>query len=277
MVTTFNAAGYEQYGRKMLETFLRHWPVEVTVYVYAEGFSPDITDQRIIYRDLLADSPELVAFKSRHQNNPAAHGDLLRYRWEFYTKSKIPWFKIRRVGWGMGSNWDAVRFSHKSFSIFAAAERCTADILFWVDGDSLFFADIPLDFLESLVPPGVMLSYLAREDYTECGFVAYNLTHPAIRSFLAQFKELYTNDTLFDQREYHDSYLFDVVRRHFEKLGNKTYDIAEGLGCQSRHVLINSRLGRYMDHLKGDRKIEKKSYAEDLVAPRKERYWKEQA
>ena len=274
-VTTFNATGYEQYGRKMLETFLRHWPAEIPIYVYAEGFTPDVLSERIIYRDLLDDCPGLVAFKARHEHNSAAHGNQLRRRWKFYRKPDKPWFRIRRIAVGMGSNWDAVRFSHKSFSIFAAAGRCTADILFWVDGDTLFFDDIPVEFLESLIPPGVLVSYLARKDYSECGFVGYNLRHPAIRKFFAQFEKLYTKDTLFKEREFHDSFLFDIVRKRFERRGCQTCDIAEGIGFRSRHVLINSKLGKYMDHLKGDRKIDKMSYTDDLIITRDEDYWNE--
>jgi hypothetical protein len=31
-VTTFNETGYERYARAMIDTFLRHWPAEVTLY-----------------------------------------------------------------------------------------------------------------------------------------------------------------------------------------------------------------------------------------------------
>jgi len=33
--TTFNADGYENYGRRMIQTFLQNWPVDLVVY--AEG------------------------------------------------------------------------------------------------------------------------------------------------------------------------------------------------------------------------------------------------
>jgi hypothetical protein len=41
------------------------------------------------------------------------------------------------------------------------------------------------------------------------------------------------------------------------------------------HVLINSRLGSFMDHLKGGRKAAGASSAEELVVPRTEAYWTE--
>ena len=38
-------------------------------------------------------------------------------------------------------------------------------------------------------------------------------------------------------------------------------------------MLINSRLGRFMDHMKGNRKVDGKSRADDLLVARDEAYW----
>ena len=40
-------------------------------------------------------------------------------------------------------------------------------------------------------------------------------------------------------------------------------------------MFVNSVLGRYMDHLKGDRKEVGASYADDLTSERREAYWRE--
>ena len=37
VVTTFNAEGYNTYGRRMIDTFLQTWPQEVELQVYAEA------------------------------------------------------------------------------------------------------------------------------------------------------------------------------------------------------------------------------------------------
>lgn len=81
---------------------------------------------------------------------------------------------------------------------------------------------------------------------------------------------LYKQDLLFRQREFHDSYLFDVIRRRFERRGCQTYDIAQGIGRDAGHVFVNSPLGRYMDHMKGERKAEGASWPSDLIASRPE-------
>jgi len=37
VVTTFNQSGYEKYGRNMINSFIKNWPEEVTLYAYSEN------------------------------------------------------------------------------------------------------------------------------------------------------------------------------------------------------------------------------------------------
>lgn len=277
VVTTCNRDGYEQYGRKMIDSFDRHWPIDIDLHVYVEGFRPDPWHgrRRVIFLDLLHEAPELVAFKQRHQDNPAAHGAHGRKRLEVRVDWRKPKVKVRRIDWGVGYWWDAVRFSHKAFSLFHAAEHCGADVLIWLDADILVFADIPRSFIEKVTPRECLVSFLKRPKYSECGFVGYNLRHPAIRDFFAAFKAFYTTDKILKQREYHDSWLFDLVRKNFERKGHRTYDIGEGVGLHAGHVFVNSQLGDYMDHMKGNRKSEGSSRPTDLIAAREEAYWQD--
>jgi hypothetical protein len=270
VVTTCHAAGYESYGRTMIETFLAHWPHHVPLMLYHEGFAPPSAPGRIEAYDLNAASPELVAFKARHHDNPRAIG-----QWRPHRRLRIgplslplPW-RVKKASY----RWDAVRFSHKSYAIFDAARRTDADALIWIDADTRFFADVDVAELAAMMPPDSAVSCLRRPNHTECGFVVYNLRHPETRRLLAEFEAMYSQDLLFAEYEYHDSYLFDVVRERAEARGAHTHDIAEGAGWQASHVLINSRLGRFMDHMKGNRKVDGKSRADDLLVARDEAYW----
>lgn len=296
-VTTFHKDGYARYGRQMVESFDRHWPSDVPLYVYAEGCTPETPSARIVARDLLRDCPALVAFKERHANAPEAHGQATYPVTRFTVKLRPLRLKRYDLVWGSGFHWDAVRFSHKCFAIFDAARRTDADVLFWLDADIRFFADLPLPFLEGLVPEGVLGACLKRtrrrreysfevaptkrrarfvnrtRKHSECGFVGYPLRHPQSSAFLAAFEALYTEDALFREWETHDSYLFDVVRRRFERRGHRFHDLGEGIGAVTSHPLVNSSLGRFMDHMKGDRKQAGKSFAQDLLDGRPEPYW----
>ena len=62
VVTTFHPAGYEQYGRRMIETFLRHWPTDVHLTVYAQDCAVEYSAPNLSVLDLHESIPQLVAF-----------------------------------------------------------------------------------------------------------------------------------------------------------------------------------------------------------------------
>ena len=243
-VTTFNGRGYTKYGRRFLQTFERHWPREVKLYVYAEGCRP--VSKRAEIRDLLSCCPGLRQFKQDHGH--------LRSR-DF--------------------RFDAVRFAHKVFAVAHAARTVDADKLFWVDADIVTFDDIPLAFLESCLPPGYYTSCLLRAGvHSECGFMGFDLRHPAHLDFMKAWERWYTSGRLFNLPEWHDCIVYDTVRQRLEKVGRiRTHNLS-GSYTWVWHPFINSRLGRFMDHLKGKRKIRGRSGAGDLVVARSEPYWR---
>lgn len=272
VVTTCHAAGYRDYGQTMVETYLKHWPAAVPLLLYHEGFAPPVAPGRVEALDLASASPALMQFKARHQDNPRAHGKVQpRRRLRIGPMSIALPLRGRKAPY----RWDAVRFAHKSFAIFDAARRTDADVLIWIDADTRFFADVDLQELAVLAPVESAVSCLRRPNHSECGFVVYNLQHPETRRLLDDFESMYTHDLLFAEREFHDSFLFDIVRERAEARGARTHDIAGGAGARASHVLINSRLGRFMDHMKGGRKAEGKSRAADLTVQRDEAYWKQ--
>src|SRR4051794_13845797 len=165
-VTTCNREGYELYGRRLLESFDRHWPASVALHFYTEGFAPDVTSPRIVAHDLLAAAPDLVDFRRRHAANPDAHGRLRR-RLRVVTNWSTLKVRVRRVTEEDAFRWEAVRFAHKSFALFHAAATCDAEVLFWLDADITVFADVPRSFLEGLVPEDCLVAFLARPNHTE--------------------------------------------------------------------------------------------------------------
>lgn len=276
VVTTMHAEGYRRYGREMLVSGLCHLPVDVPIHVYAEGFRVDLeAAHRLVLHDLEAAAPGLMAFKRRHRDDPRLHGRARRRRWHpHWVHASGARRRLRLLQRMRGYRWDAVRFAHKSFAVFDAARRVDADVLVWIDADTRFFAEVPREALEALVPRDCFVGHLRREHlHSECGVVAYNLRHPATRALLADLEAFYTRDLLLREREFHDSWLFDVARRRQERHGHRAHDIALGVGAHARHVLVNSPLGAFMDHMKGDRKDAGRSRPADLVVARAEAYW----
>lgn len=244
IVTTFHAAGLAQYGQTMIDTFDQYWPRSVPLTVYAESCEPRVPSARVTVMDLLAASPDLVWFKKTHANNPVAHGQIAR-------DTSVP-FRDNQF------KWDAVRFSHKVFAVIHACTTIDTDWVIWLDADTKTFTSVPDTFLDQICHPAAMACYLGRREkyHSECGWVAYNRRHPDLRSFMDRWRDLYRTGDLFNLREYHDSFVFDVLRRDFQaQRRTRFHNLSPDLpGKGPGHPFIASELGRYMDHMKGSKR-----------------------
>lgn len=243
IVTTFNQSGLDLYGRTMIQSFDQHWPHDINLYVYTENCVVPAT-KRILVRDLLVSSPDLVEFKRRHANNPVANGMIAK-------DTGVP-FKDNAF------KWDAVRFSHKVFAVIHAVEHCDTDWVIWLDADTKTFATVPDSFLSEICDSRAMCCYLGRREkyHSECGWVAYNRRHLDLQDFMIQWRDLYMSDNIFDLKEFHDSFVFDVLRKKFQQeRGTVFHNLSPELpGKGPGHPFIASRLGQYMDHMKGSKR-----------------------
>jgi hypothetical protein len=259
VITTFNADGYAKYGQRMIQTFLQNWPVNLVVY--AEECSVQETAPNLEVRDISVVN-ELTAFKQQWLGVPKANGDV----------SADP-ERAKRKDAGKGFKWDAVRFSHKVYSIFHCAKHIDTDWLIWMDADTVCHSTITVNDLGKLCPDNKDLCFLGRRGkYTECGLYAMNLHSQRTRDFLTQFQKYYdqAEQGIFQLPEWHDSYVFDAVRN---QVNLRELDWSQGIIQGEGHPLINSEWGAYLDHLKGNRKTLGRSKAKDLKVQRQEAYW----
>ncbi len=78
-------------------------------------------------------------------------------------------------------------------------------------------------------------------------------------------KALYLTGEAFRFQEWHDSWLWDEVRKEFEAKGFAFKNIS-GKAAHLEHPFINCGLGVYFDHLKGpQRKQAGKSFDQDYA------------
>ena len=272
VVTTFHEAGLKQYGQRMIDTFDKNWPSEVTLHLYPENCVPVIPDNSRITVKKLEDVSELMSFKNRWKDVPKANGDV----------SADP-VRSKRRDSGKGFKWDAVRFAHKVYAIFDCARNTDADILLWMDADTICHSPIDISRIVQLVPQQYDICYLGRSGkFSECGLYSMNLTRKNTRKFLQEFQRVYDDaeNGIFQMDEWHDSFVFDVVRSRIHKLHqlNWSANLADlrprqGNSPGEGHPLINSEWGAYLDHLKGERKNLGTSKREDLKVQRTEQYW----
>ena len=182
-----------------------------------------------------------------------------------------------------------VRFANKVYAVFDACEEEGSDWVVWVDGDTFVHSDWSYDQFSNLLPKESWLTYVGRgqgsQTWPECGFYGLNLTDKQCRKFLADFEEAYEDaegpNGIFKLAEWHDSYVFgDILNKH-KNYNPRVLDYSATIYVKTAktggggHPLINTELGRWIDHMKGGRKHDGHSKRKDLMSHRKEAYWNE--
>lgn len=232
--TTYARRHWESHAKRCVETFRKHWPESVPLLQYDDA----ALEER---------SSWLPAFKQRHRGRPTVN------------------FKF-----------DAVRFAHKIAAIELAAKGAIesgAGVLIWMDADCITHAPVTTIWLTHLLGEGDF-AYLSRapRKYPECGFMMFRLDERGLAFIRAIVRE-YETDGLFAMAEWHDSWVIDIVRERFERMGKLRCVSLSGAGSRTPHPLVNGPLGAKLDHLKGSRKSEGRSREADLRVRRAEPYW----
>jgi len=268
VITSYKPGTWNDYAKRAVDSVLEHWPADTDVAVYHEAQAQDIFDHpRVQWLDAHEVQPALLDFKNKHKDDPIANGEI----------EEIP-NGVRRPGPmpTKGSfQWNAVRFANKVFCVTHAVKSSPGyDYIIWLDADTYSFRPMPKDFLEQLLPGDTMLTYLGRQNPDlkdggkdpECGFVGYNLNHPEIQNYNNEWENMYVTGDVFKLTlGWTDcSTLWHLSKLYQNKKNVKVNDIGYMKRVKGHHVFINSELGLYMDHFKGNRKISKKSAKNDF-------------
>ena len=213
-VTTYNNKLYKEYAHRFEKTY--NWDFPYTVYNEDDGMMEAI--------------PECKAFVERNKNRFEGK-DFIKDYWQ-----------------------DGVRFCYKVYAYtHAIMQYGDLDGIIGIDADSVFYRKIDADWIKKNIHrDNCMMTYLGRGDhYSECGFLYFNLRHPDTQAYANRMKHMYDSDGIYNLKEQHDSYVWDFVRKEFEKRGTKNFDIGDGL---KGHVQARSILGTVYDHTKGPRR-----------------------
>lgn len=246
IITSCSEAGFQQYGLKFLTSFDQFWPQDVKLNVVSEdrlALPDSILRKRPLIKFWdLNESKAACAFRDKHKDNPVANG--------FRAGHVIERWRSKKTGYDYRK--DAYRFSKKVFAINQVLHYVTDnDQMVWLDADTVSLKPIPESLFADLPPSGAAIAYIDRHPYhSECGFMAYNMRHALTRPFLREFSKLYESGSVFELPEWHDSYVFDWLRK---RQGIPSFKIP----YNNRHIthpFVHTKFGEYMDHLKGMRK-----------------------
>ena len=241
VVTTFNNIAYDSHAKKMVNSFDSFWDLNIFLNIYLEDLEipRDNFTQRINFFSFNNEVKEWYKFKEK-----------------FFFK------EANKADNGVNSfyKYSAIKFAHKVYAIKKQLEKNSSDYLIWLDSDVITIKDININFLHSLINDQNYLSYLGREHinfHSECGFLIFNVKHNLHNQFWVNMSEMYEQGLLFNEKEWHDSYIFDVVRLKLEKNGLKNFNISNLVLKKTNdplNVFDNSVLGEFMIHFKGNRK-----------------------
>ena len=282
VITSYKPGTWKEFAKRGIDSMAEQFPKEVDIVMYCEEPVPQDVNPRIKCIDLNTAEPALFNFKNKHKNDPVANGKLQEIPGGVRRSPEL-----QTLG-GQDKNkesflWDAVRFANKVFCIVNAVRNSAEyDYVLWLDADTFTFRAVPLTFFSNILLPNTMLTYLGRERdnkaiYPECGFVGYNLKHPEIQNFINDWEQLYVTDDVFKILEWHDSAVFWELSKKYQKEKNITInDIGYAAGVKGHHVFVNSILGSYIDHFKGNRKETGRSSIKDLIVKDNiEDYWRQ--
>ena len=272
VVTTFHRPGLDLYAQKFLDSFAKHVDKKIRLIAYAENCKPKNPDPNQI-TVLSAEEylPKLQAFKQKWRDVPKANG-------------KCPFPEKRPRDYHKEFKWDAVRFANKVYAVFDACSR-SQDWCVWMDADQIVHSDWAYEDWDRLLPNHCWITYVGRgkssQTWPECGFYGLNLNSKTCGKFLKEFERFYeeAETGIFALAEWHDSYVFGTLLDIRKRKDPAVLDYTKNTNLKTArtggggHPLINSDLGKWLDHLKGDRKTQGKSSRKDIVVKRPEEYW----
>jgi len=226
VVTSQHKPYYKKIGRDCILSFLKHWPKEVKIELWAEGFVPDIQDERLIIKDFDQVQPRLDNFLN------------LIYPHVPHNPEKNIFAKFRP-------------FWIKGHVILTAMESFDSDIFLWLDSDVTTHKDIPLNLLYDLLPENVLSLDIpaggkVKGKEAETGFLMLNMKHPMKDLVIDYYRESHTTLKILEaSRRLETGVWWDAVH------------LAESQGAEIKHLntaidsiipFMSTELAEYLRH-----------------------------
>ena len=245
-ISTMNQRLYDLYGQRFIEEFLSNADGSIKLFIIFEGEIP---------KELINNKNNIFCIPLLSEK----HNLFLKFFGKLFEARgiKVKFFKEageQKINVSNDYKFDAIRFSFKPFSIHQSLSYIpeNLDYLIWTDADLRCKKNFKsADIIPFLPDENELMSYLGRKHvYSECGFLGFNLNHPEFKNFIDRIINIYTSGELFSLQEWHDSWIWDHVRKEFENKDILFKNIS-GRGFEHHHPFINSGLEKFFDHLKG--------------------------
>ena len=236
VLTSFNKHYWDEVASQTVKKLDENWYPGGKIYLYHELNDEDLAKAkqglsgRVEWFDLYKTVPYLSEFKEAYKDHPKATGN---GRGEWRTH--------------------AIKWVHKTFPLLSHVKKQDSGWLFWLDTDAECFKKIDDKFLKSICDESKIVSYLGRKtNYSECGFMGFNLNHPQTKHFVDTWWNIYPSGKFTEISETHDSFLFDAVRKEYGK--TELFDDLNIDSTTDKNPFGNSKIGSHFLHVKGQNK-----------------------
>ncbi len=241
-VTTFRKEDYDVYGKKMLESVANKWkPTDTRLIVYVEGY--DSLDE-LPHNDFST----VIEYR---------HIETIEARNTFIARNKDKNGRYAEAPYNY--RMDAVRFCHKVYALTDVALEMINNQdqtwLAWIDADTITKKMFKAKDAAKIMIPEVDIVHLGRIDidYSETGFMAFNMAYHNACSLLVDLRGAYDTDEVFAYREWTDAFVFTRLLKIYEAHGAKVRNLSEGVRGLS--VFDQCMLDDYFTHNKGNLKF----------------------
>jgi len=244
VVTTFSIDGYELYGKRMIETWLKYWPENYNLHVYTEGYTLEEKHERLIEIDIDQACPNLQMFKD---NSAKLITDP--------TNKKI----INRIA-------KTIKWCHKVYAMAHALKNCRSSHLIFLDGDTYTKKPVIFDLAEQLTRShlfSVHFEKLKHGLHFETGLISFNMSHQQMSLLTNEMLKDYDNLNIYNHKKTWDGYWFSYLYSHFKL---DVYDLSQG---KRSGVFTNPLVNGILIHEAGNDKYKNSGYNYDRYRGRK--------
>ena len=222
VVTSQHKPYYDMIGRDCIVSFLKYWPENGSIELWAEGVTPDIVDTRLIIKDFNNVNPRFENFEKLMFDATDNHKVLSKRT--FWLKGHV---------------------------VLTALEECNDEVFIWLDSDVITHSPITIDYLDSLIPENclsvdVPAGGKGRDKEAETGFFALNCKHPLKNTVIDYYRDYHTSLKMLDTARYMETSVWWEGVRAAEKLGAVTNHLQSTVD----HLMpfMHTELANYMRH-----------------------------
>jgi hypothetical protein len=225
IITSFNQLYYDLIGKDSASSFLEHWPADLSLTCYVEGFRMPAHDrvQQIDFSQL--------------------ESDYFQYQLD------------------TGLNHSMKKFAKKAYSFMHAMNHSTAEWILWLDADVITTQSLPIELLQRVLRPDHLAMYMGVTYYTdkggkisgtwlvpETGIFAVNTQHKDFAAFRAEYCRRYHHRDQTGLRRFYDNDVFGAALLSVPDAA--VLDLCAGFKKSYKTPLRHTVLGDHLVHYK---------------------------